>query len=570
MSLNDAAADTRRHALYHDILLIGTMAVLAGCGIIYQYLLSHYAGRVIGLMEHAIFAMIGVMIVSMGVGAFLARTVRNPYTGFAWLELLIALIGSLSILMIAGAFALSRIFPEVIADTFGLPMALAPRGGLMSVLEWTAYAMPFVAGFALGAMIGMEIPFIARVREDVHGQKLLHNVGTIYGADYIGAGAGAAVFILFILTAPIQHAAVLTAAANLVFGLVFLLTYYRKIRFAGALLALHGVLALLLVVLFTYGQGWEKRLEDALYQDKVLLSVDTKYQHVTLTRYTVADRAIYTLFLNGHTQFTTDDEHIYHSMLVHPVMMASARQKNILLVGGGDGLALRDVLKWQPEAVTVLELDRTVVDLFSKPLVRDGRTVNAPLLAQNENSFADPRVDVIFGDAFNTADGLIEQGRRFDAIIVDLPDPSHPDLNKLYASQFYTKLRRLLAGDGAIGIQSTSPYHAKAAFLTVGATLEHAGFRHVDRYHQNVPSFGEWGWTIAVPHGRPPRARIGDFGELPFTPGWFTRDIALAGFVFGGKFYDGIEDVRPNRLGTHLMYTLHQQAWEQQSGVYTD
>ncbi|MFT6213543.1 MAG: spermidine synthase, partial [Alphaproteobacteria bacterium] len=69
-----------------DCLLISIMAILAACGLIYQYLLSHYAGRVLGLMEHAIYTMIGVMIVSMGIGAFVARYIKSAHSGFAWLE----------------------------------------------------------------------------------------------------------------------------------------------------------------------------------------------------------------------------------------------------------------------------------------------------------------------------------------------------------------------------------------------------------------------------------------------------------------------------------------------------
>jgi len=559
-----------KNLVIHDGLLILTMVVLAACGIIYQYLLSNYAGRVLGIMEHSIFAMIGVMIVSMGVGAFSAKYIKNPYSGFAWIEAAIALFGSTAILFVAGVFALSALFPQVISEAYGLPFSIRVQGGFFTVVETIAFISPFLVGFILGLLIGMEIPFIARVREDIHQARLEHNVGMIYGADYLGAGVGAAIFIIFMLNAPIHQAAVLTASVNLVFGLLFLFVYYQKIHFAGLLLAIHIVFAFILSGLFIYGSDWEKSLEDTLYADKVIFSHNTQYQRITVTEYKTKKGLVHTLYLNGHTQFSSSDEHIYHAMLVNPAMMAAARQENILVIGGGDGLAVRDILKWNPKKITLLELDRGMVDFFSKPVGTVKSHINQPLLDLNKYSLSDPKVNLIFGNAFNTVDDLIAENLKYDVIIVDLPDPSHPNLNKLYAVPFYTKLKHLLAGDGAISIQSTSPYHAKKSFLTVRKTMEKAGFLHVQQYHQNVPSFGEWGWTIATQNGSSPKARIENFANMPFVSRWFSKEVSLAAFTFGAHFYDDYEGVEPNRLGSHLMYTLHQSAWENENGLYVD
>jgi spermidine synthase len=183
-------------------------------------------------------------------------------------------------------------------------------------------------------------------------------------------------------------------------------------------------------------------------------------------------------------------------------MMASARHDNILIIGGGDGLALRDVLTWNPKLVILLDLDEELVDFFTHP---NSANDNKAFIKMNGGAFSDPRVQTIFGDAWLGVDLLIAEGKRFDAIIVDLPDPNHPDLNKLYSTGFYNKLRHVLTGDGALVVQSTSPYHAKRTFLSIGKTIEASGFSQVDQYHANVPSFGEWGWTIAVPLGAAPK-----------------------------------------------------------------
>ena len=100
---------SNKNRLWDDVLLILTMAVLAGCGLIYEYLLSHYAGRVLGIMESTIYAMIGLMIVAMGLGAFAARKIQCAFNGFVWLELTIAFLGSSSILIIGGLIALTPV-----------------------------------------------------------------------------------------------------------------------------------------------------------------------------------------------------------------------------------------------------------------------------------------------------------------------------------------------------------------------------------------------------------------------------------------------------------------------------
>ena len=145
---------SRRHLLLHDVILIGIMAVLAACGLIYEYLLSHYAGRILGVVESTIYIMIGLMIVSMGLGAFAAKTLKDPFTSFAWLESIIALLGVTCILIIAAAVSISAILPDVIAETFNLPPDLAPRGGLIASLHTLAFYTPYFFGAIIGFLIG--------------------------------------------------------------------------------------------------------------------------------------------------------------------------------------------------------------------------------------------------------------------------------------------------------------------------------------------------------------------------------------------------------------------------------
>ncbi len=561
---------TRIPVWIHDAVIMTMAGVLAGCGLVYEYLLAHVAGRVLGAVETVIFTMIGIMIVAMGVGSFLARSVRHPFAGFAWLEGGLALTGGASVLLLGAITAVAIILPQTLAATYGLPPDLIPRGGLVASFERVAAFAPYLLGAIIGVMVGMEIPLLARIRQEFHARHLVHNTGTIYGADYIGAGLGAAAWVAFMLAMEPSRAAVLTAAVNLCVGVLFLVLYGRWLRRVWVIVAMHGLVGAVLVTAAIHGTDWARAMEDLLYRDKVVYSIATEHQRLTVTqRVNHPGRPpVYTFFINGRTQFGSDDEHIYHAMLTYPPLAAAARRDHILVIGGGDGLAVRDILRWNPREVVVLDLDSKLVDFFSKPLMGDGRIVNSALLELNEFAFRDPRVKTVFGDAFLRIDELLHAGRRFDAIVIDLPDPSHPDLNRLYTRRFYEKLRLVLAGDGAMAVQSTSPYHARRAFLSIGKTVQAAGFAHVEQYHQNVPSFGEWGWTVAVPLGAPASARIRALPRLPVDDGWTTREVMLGAFAFPRDFRAGLDAIDINRVGTAAIYRYYQKDWEFEQGLH--
>jgi len=545
------------------------MAVLAGCGLVYEYLLSHYAGRVLGVMESAIYTMIGLMIVSMGLGAFAARKIQCAFNGVVWLELIIAFLGTTAIAIIASLIAVTQLLPQIIADTFNLPPDALPRGGFFKQLSFLAFNSPYFFGLLLGFFIGMEIPLIAKIREQIHQKHLVNNLGTIYGADYIGAGIGAAIWVIFLLTIDISKASALTAALNLTAGFVFIFAYWQKLNWRKLLLGLHCLLVVGIIIIYQQGNKWLNSLSNVLYLDKVVYTDKTRYQQLTFTerQMGLGQAPIINFYLNGRLQFSSSDEQIYHSYLVTPALAGSARQDNILIIGGGDGLALRDVLTWQPKQVTLIDLDKALIELFKKP-----EQTLSPSLAQQintltANSLNQSNVNLIYDDAFIAIDKLLQRNEHYDVIIVDLPDPSHPDLNKLYSVNFYARLNQLLAGDGLMAIQSTSPYHAKNAFISIGKTVNAAGFIHVEQYHDNVPSFGEWGWTIAAKQGASPLQRIKKLSGFQTKQSWLTLPMLIGAFDFPQGFYQNAEEIPINYLGSHALYQLHQNAWRDQQGL---
>lgn len=570
MSQGTAQSDKRR-LLFDDALLITIMALLAGCGLIYEYLLSHYAGRVLGSVESAIYAMIGLMIVSMGLGAFAARWFKRPETSFAWLEIAIAFVGMLAILFIAACIAFIEKLPVLLSSIYNLPPDIHLSGELFENLRrWSSY-LPYFSGFVLGFMIGMEIPLIARVRERVYGKHLINNTGTIYGADYIGAGIGAAIWVTIMLSMNIADASVWTASVNLFAGGIFLWRFRESITGFKWLVFTHIVALIVLLFLFRHGSVLMNDLAKALYKDNVIFQQQTKFQHLMLTERKISpDKpSVIDLYLNGRLQFSSADELIYHSMLVHPAMASSARQERVLIIGGGDGLALREVQKWQPQQVTLVDLDPELIALFSSQGNTDlPPSIHQRLLELNGDAFSSNNLQVINRDAFVQIEAFVREQRLFDVIIIDLPDPNHPDLNKMYSVYFYARIKQLLTADGTVAIQSTSPFHAQKAFISIGKTLHAAGFHQVEQYRQNVPSFGEWGWTIATKAGMAASSRLQQNMYVLPKNSWVTPELITAAFVFPEGFYSEVDDIKINELGSGVLYQYHHKAWSKQVGVF--
>ena len=552
-----------------DVVLLGIMTMGAACGIIYEYLISHYAGRIIGSYDTAVYGIIGIMVAAMGVGAFYARAVKCPYTGFAWLEVCIALIGGSAVLLMAGLYALAYILPQQLQQAFGLHPSISLDGGIVFIVRVVAESFPYVIALVIGVLIGMEIPFIARIREDLYKKRLEHNAGTVYGMDYIGGGLGAALWIFVCLSLPIILSAGLTALLNVILGALFLAMFYKKVKgaicLAGIKLGVAGVLGLVLL----NGNAWMNAMSNMLYTDKTVYSMNTQYQNIVVTERPLAEGkpSIIQLYLNGQLQFSSSDEVIYHSFLVTPVLAAAAQQDKILIIGGGDGLAAKEVLRWNPEAVTLIDLDPQMTRLFQGKQTNAPSWLNQRLLALNANALNDDRVNVINSDAFLSVERFAAQGVLYDAIIVDLPDPNHPDLNKLYSAYFYAKLRTLLSADGALVVQSTSPFHAQKAFISIGKTMASVGLI-TNQYHANVPTFGQWGWTLATKQGAGPKARIQQLEHLPIEHDYLSYQQVLGSFAFSKGFYNDIANIKINYLNAPTLYAYHSEGWKKHHGIY--
>jgi spermidine synthase len=224
--------------------------------------------------------------------------------------------------------------------------------------------------------------------------------------------------------------------------------------------------------------------EDNIYADEIIFARDTRYQHLVLTRFKDDLR----LFLNSHLQFSSRDEYRYHEALVHPGLAAVPVPRRVLILGGGDGLAVREVLKYpQVESITLVDLDPEMTRIFSS---------NPMLTNLNNKSLISPRVHVINADAFPWVDSNADS---FDFIVIDFPDPTNYSLGKLYTTAFYRAAARHLSAQGLMVVQSTSPMFARDSFWCIAQTLKQANLQTYP-YHVYVPSFGEWGFILAGTH----------------------------------------------------------------------
>lgn len=280
--------------------------------------------------------------------------------------------------------------------------------------------------------------------------------------------------------------------------------------------------------------------EDKFYHERVIFSASSPYQRIVLTQ----SRGDVRLFLNGNLQFASRDEYRYHEALVHPAMSAHAAPRKVAVLGGGDGMAVREILKYPTvESITLIELDANMTRLFSEqPLMRK----------LNADSLLSPKVHIVNADAFAWLEDAKNANEVFDVVIVDFPDPTNFSLGKLYSTAFYTLLDQHLSSSGYAVIQTTSPLIARRSYWTVANTLEAVNLRTAP-YHAHVPSFGEWGFIIAsrrpyvMPRALPEGLRFLDAKSLPLLFD-FPRDMS--------RIEAGV-----NKLNNQVLVQTFEQEW---------
>ena len=439
-----------------DRVLILSVLIVASCGLGYELVSSALASYLLGDSILQFSSVIGCYLFAMGVGSWLSKYIPEDQVleRFIDVELLVALIGGVS------AAALFIVYAWMAA-----PFRTALYAGV----------------FLIGLMVGMEIPLVMRVFNQ-RKAEFRDIVSRVLTFDYLGALAVSLVFPL--LLAPrlgLLRTSFLFGMLNAGVALWTTWLFRNEVRRPGTRALRASIVLGLLGLGLLYSGHMTTWAEKGLYGDDVIHAETTPYQRLVVTRWHDDMR----LYINGNLQFSSRDEHRYHESLVHPGLAALPWARRVLVLGGGDGLALREVLKYPGiEHVTLVDLDPSMTGLFSR---------SEPLVALNQGALKDPRVTVINTDAGRW---LEEHNDIYDFIVVDFPDPSNFGLGRLYSVPVYHLMTRHLAEKGYMVVQSTSPYFAPRSFWSIDATLKEAGL-HTWPYHAYVPSFGDWGFILA-------------------------------------------------------------------------
>lgn len=495
--------------------------VIAVCGLVYELIAAALSSYLLGGSITQFSIVIGVFLTAMGLGSYLTRYFNRNLTDiFVGIQIGIGLSGGLSAALLLLTFAVLPTYIPV----------------LVTVLTIT------------GTLVGMEIPLLIRILRSQEALRL--TVSNVLALDYVGALIASCAFPLFLV--PFLG----LLRTSFVFGLINVAVAGVALRVMGPMLVrrkfltvLTGSAAVVLAIGLAGSGVFTSLAENLLYQDDIILVRQTPYQRIVVTRW----RDDVRLFIDGKLQFSSVDEHRYHETLVHPAMAASPATRRALILGGGDGMAARELLKYeQLERIDLVDLDEEMIRLF-----RD-----KPLLAQfSDRALSHPKLRIHIQDAGK----FLEESPDFwDLIILDLPDPNNFSLARLYTKSFYKLLAQHLNAQGIVVTQATSPYYAAEAFWCVVTTLAEAGLGpegdgrfHVYPYHVYVPSFGDWGFVMAS-------RRVLEPANLRLNPGlalkYLSDEIMPTLFIFpkDSLAKPGIE---ANRLDNQVLVKYYRQGW---------
>jgi spermidine synthase len=496
-------------------ILILSVFVVASCGLAYELIAGALSSYLLGDSILQFSTIIGCYLFAMGVGAHVSKYVKDE---------------------------------DVLARFVDIELAVGLIGGVSAALLFLSYswtAVPFrtllyVLVFGIGMMVGMEIPLVMRALNE-RRTEFNELVSKVLTFDYLGALAVSVLFPLVL--APklgLMRTGFLFGMLNVAVALWTIHVFRAELKNAAGRLLRASVVMFALMMGFGLSDKLVQWGEHGLFGDEIVFSTNTPYQRLVVTRWKDDLR----LYINGNLQFSSRDEYRYHEALVHPALETLPWARSVLVLGGGDGLAAREILRYpNVRKLTLVDLDPAMTQAFAQ---------REELVKLNRAALRDPRVEVINADA---AIWLKETRDIFDAVIVDFPDPSSFALGKLYSVPFYSMLKKHVAAHGLIAVQSTSPFFAPHAYWSIEATLREAGLRTWP-YHAYVPSFGEWGFILASPQNAytpPSRYRL----PMRFLDGDTTRQM----FVFPPDMPR--VQVEPNRLNTQSLVRYFEQDWQQ-------
>lgn len=465
-------------------------------GIVAEYILSTLATYFIGNSVFQWTMIVSLMLFFMGIGSRLSKYIKTELiTKFLFLEIALSLTVSFSSILVYTSAAVSEFYPILI---YGLCIFI-------------------------GLLIGLEIPLVIRINREYEDFKT--NISSVLENDYYGSLLGGVFFafvglpILGLTYTPFVLGFVNLGVALLVARLMFVKLsanekWKVRVSILGSLLILGVGLANTQTII-----QWG---EQTKYQDKVVHSEQSAYQKIVLTEW----KNDYWLYLNGNLQFCSMDEVMYHEPLVHPIMQMAKNPQNILILGGGDGCAVRELLKYNSvKSIDLVDLDPAMTNLAKDHNI---------LKQINQNAMHSEKLNIFNADAYVFLEKDVSH--FYDVIIIDLPDPRSVELSRLYSQEFYSICKRKLRPNGFIITQAGSPYFATNAYNCIDKTMASAGFSTV-KMHNQVLSMGEWGWILGAKNKNLTQSKLKetlrhlDFESIPTQ--WINTESMLLLTAFG-------------------------------------
>lgn len=439
-------------------VLMVSILIVALCGIAYELIIGTISSYLLGNSVYQFSLTIGLFMFAMGIGSYLSKLfMRNLLANFITVEILVSIAGGLCSIILFLTF----------------PMMTAVYKSVM-------YSLIII----IGTLVGLEIPILTRILS--RKNSIRSSIAHVLSLDYLGALIGSVLFPLFLL----PHLGLMRSSFAI--GLINAGTaivntwFFRKEldkRFRG-LASISVITFVLLIILTGFGTYLSNFAEQKLYFADIIYKKQSMYQRIVFTESTFSDE--YRLYIDGHIQFSDKDEYRYHEALVHPIMSSPGSRKNVLILGGGDGMVAREVLKYaEVETIHLVDLDPAIT----------GFCMTFPAVTKiNKGSLTNPKLTIFNQDAFTF---INKPGLLYDRVIIDLPDPHNEALNKLYSREFYTMIHRRMSPEGLMVSQSSSPFYTRNTYWCIASTMATAKFS-THSYHITVPSFGIWGFHIGA------------------------------------------------------------------------
>ncbi|MBM7556693.1 polyamine aminopropyltransferase [Halanaerobacter jeridensis] len=495
--------------------LIFSTFFVAIASIVYELVIGGISSYLLGNSVWQFSITIGLFMTAMGVGSLLSKYITQELmTKFILIEIALGLIGGFAAVLLFTSFALSNSYKLVM----------------------------YILILIIGSLTGLEIPLLTRLVRRYEDIKVV--LANLMSIDYVGGLVGSILFPIILLpNLGFIMTSYLMGLLNLAVAVVIYFKYQEQFNRAKVILSLLIIAILALTYGTTQAQQTQNYLEQRLYRDKVVYSQQSKYQKIVITK----DNQDLRMFLNGNIQFSSQDEYRYHESLVHPVMSLVKEHHQILVLGGGDGLVVKQLLQYpEVEKIDLVDLDRAVTTLAQH---------NKYLLAINDNALANKKVTIYNQDAYQ----FLEQSKeKYDVIISDLPDPNNESLNKLYTINFYNLAYNRLHSQGGLAVQSTSSYFAPRSFWTINQTIKNSYFNFVKPYHCYVPSFGDWGFNLAL-KGR--KIKVGNI-NLKVNTKYLTEENLSTLFHFAKDVAKFKDQVQENTLIEPVLIGQYYREWE--------